>query len=675
MAAGHRSPRANPLFAVLLVTRSRPGPRLVFHYPPNPQRPSLSRNYGDKNDADAEDDSDSDEEGGTTALRSFSNAINRHTKTPSYAEIDQKIVRKETSTDRVLGFSEDSLEKLLSPGRWCDGEKFEACLDGLTFVGHPMYADQDGSWGKQNTHNDRNAEAEPRPATPTGNLRTEPDQEQSQSQSGVPITLREPETPGKQIHDFKHVPESLDSQAGPSLATSFNSESTTSVLPEQLTMFLVVFVIASSKSERQHENTLELHQQVAKKLSKALRHCQKQSSYIGHESKKLLALKSKAKQNGEGIATLCEQMTETSELAWALKEVYKQIVIDEVAGIRLNGVEMSLHLAPPANKRENEGEFGRHSGLLLLEDKDILLRELAHPDASPLVYFIREHTPTKSLQKHAVNLNMAINDILYLARHLIKWRRARAITPLHPRNSYVLSPHAPLDQLDKFIPEYAQKFSALPSLPQILKILSGEVIKYGSLIPSRDHRAPYMQILAYLVRHKIVEPLKTYGWLQAPNSGAREAAAEPELNQNKRPLSVASLLSPQMRPVDDDSVSVSSERTAIPVSVADASKRLDDPTGNVGNGALGGGNENSRTFEIIKDPLNLSSEDAQRLRHIRESIDNEELCGRLPSLLRHFDGEHAFEEIAASEMLKSSRVEAWLEILQKQGFLLTFRHL
>ena len=385
-----------------------------------------------------------------------------------------------------------------------------------------------------------------------------------------------------------------------------------------------------------------------------------------------MGLKAKAAQQGTSSAALCSQMLENSELAWALKEVYEKISNGRVAGIRLSGMDMSLQISSKANDSEREHELGQHSGLLLLEDKDSLLRDLSHPDASPLAYFIREHTPTKSLQKQAIKLGIPVNDILYLAHHLIKWRKARAIPTLHPRNVYVVGPEAPLDRLEDYAVEYGRLFSALPSLLQVLKILSGRPLKYGMLIPSRDHRAPYMDILAYLVRCKFVVQLKTSGWLQAPTE-PKKKTKDVEINKNRRPVSVASLLSPQLRPVDDDTASVSSERTAIPVSTVEAAtkqsgkaKRVEDQAEEHGNSQV--------IPRIIANPSAPPKEDAEGLQRIIDSIEDEELCDRLPSLYRYFNGEAALEEIAAMEGLKRSRLETWLDQLQADGILMTFRH-
>ena len=651
------------LVAILLVTRTRPGPKLVFCYPPNPQR---YRSHGNVNEngGESEDDSDSDgDHAMPTPLRQIvsyeSEWMNGKATTSSKDEIQS------LDPGHILGFSEDSLEKLLSPGCWSDRQKFEVSLDGLTFVGHPIYAAQDGSWKHKHTHE----------ITPTKNnlgaSKTAPAKIENTEQEDRPgITITEPKTPSKGGHDFTHVPESFESR-GLSLGTSMNSVSTTSVaVPEQLTSFNLILVLDPNKAEDPNTQISQFYNHIVKKLSKALHYCQKHSAYVGLESRKFMTLKAKAKLDNISRIALCKQMVDTCELAWALKEVYEKISVGAVADIRLEEKEMSLFI--PKKSSEEAVELTIHCGLLLLENRNVLLQELNHPDAAALAHFVRQHTPTKSLQKLAVRLGMSIEHVLSLARYLIAWQKAKAISPLHRYNTYVLSPHAPLHLLDHYIELYARTFPVLHPLTEVLKYFNRTPLKYGMLPPTRDHREPYMGVLAWLVRYGFFEQLKTSAWLRAPTTAVKPAIKVAE-NKNTRPLSVASLLSPQLRPVDDDAASVSSERTAIPVSKADPLKK--HAVTNGANHSRNGSDRPQDPFGIITDPLSTSPENKLRLQHIQDSITDSELADHLPSLLRYFDGEATLEEIGPREGLKRSKVDAWLQMLQEMGFLLTFCHL
>ena len=661
------------LVAILLVTRTRPGPKLVFCYPPSPRTHQFG-NHGDGNELASTESSDSESEdtGLPTPLRRIvtNDAEFKPGKTPNMTAEESH----EAEADGVLGFSEDSIEKLLSPGCWCDRQKFEISLDGLTFIGHPIYAAQDGSWAHKHTHDttprkqDARNTTQSKMAPPVLENTGEDDGEQPG------ITITEPKTPAKVVHDFTHVPGSFESHSGLSLGTSMNSGSTSPATPEPLMSFSVVFVVRADRTDSQSAEVSELYTHVLKKLSKALHYCQKHNSYIGTQSRKLMTLKAKAKKDGTSKTALCQQMVDSCELAWALKEVFEKISAGAVADIRLEEKEMSLHV--PKKSKSDELQVEPHCGLLLLEDKEILLRELTNPDASALVHFLRGHTPNKSLQKLAGRLGMSVDHVLHLARYLVTWQKARAIAPLHARNIYILGPEAPLAHLQKHIATYARLFPVLPSLPRMLEVLferpriRGMPLRYVSMMPSKDHREPYMAVLAFLVQHRFVQQLKTSGWLRAPGVLEKNAAAA-TINQNRRPLSVASLLSPQLRPVDDDAASVSSERTAIPLVKTDSQKTKIGVTSGVNRSDDQPQTRDS--FQLIIDPLNPSA-DLARLQYIKEAIADTELAHRLPSLLQYFDGESALEEIGAREGLKRSVVDAWLDQLFKAGFLSTFYH-
>jgi nitrogen permease regulator 3-like protein len=615
------------LLAVLLITHSRSGTKLVCHYPPEPQLPHQS---------------------GLTHLPWVGHPI--------------------------LGVSEENLERLLFPGRWSDLKRFEVSLNGVAFVGRPVYTKPDDEWNKARSRGEQQVDNE------TAKLVTPPGSEHSGqnktveggSNTHLGVTITEP-TPIKPGRDSTHVPESLGSYGGPSLGTSMNSNASSGVSSEPLMAFHVVLVLSAQSAVDPSPGIRQMYEQVARKLSKALNYCQKKANYVSIESHRLAQMRVKAKQERTSAKLLCEDMAKNSELAWALQEIYEKISSGSTANIQLNGVPLSLQLRNEVQVQN--GDIDPHQAILLLEDKDVLLRDLMHPDATPLAYFIREHTPTKSLQKLAVRLVMPLVDILDVAKHLIRWQKARLITPLHVRNTYVVGKEAPLADLQSHTQDYAKRFTALPSLPQMLRLLSGRPVKYGLLIVSRDHRGPYMDILAYLHRHQFVEPLKTSGWLQAPPSASKTPHKPANSNKNTRPLSVTSLLSPQLRPQsDDDAASISSERTAIPVSIAGALEKSESAINIPKLSERGEGAEEAAT-RMVKDPLRATGEDLLCLQHILNAIEDPELRRRLPSLYPYFNGEAIFEDIGAQEGLKRSTLDAWLDWLQDRGFLLSFRHL
>jgi hypothetical protein len=603
-------------------------------------------------------------------------------------------VSVQSTPSALLGHSVETLEKLLSPGRWSDGKKFEICVDGVTFLGHPVYAPEDGRWSKDEGDTDKT------PRVPN----------ESEGAKFFKATARGRE---RSFRDFSPIPGSLDSYLGPSLGTSMDSNSTTSgVVADQINMFHIVFVLKSSPNIAKEE-TFAMYNDHARRLSRALHYCQKEYNYVTEQARRLTALKLKVKSPVAIESDTWARMIEASELAWALQEIYFQTRKGEIASFRLHGMDMSLQLKKRSNEQTESKTLSPLSALLLLVPKQELLADLLHTDSLLLASFIRELKPTKNLLKHAAALGTPIKDILYLAHHLIKWRKARLLRmPLQQRNIYAISPTAPLSELDVHMAEYEILFPGhLPSLPSMLRVLSGRAIHFGQLYPSRDHRIVYMEILEFLVKQGFVKQVLTYGWLKVPpnyepstTSGGDEHEKHPE---RARPHSIASLLSPHLRAAagteDDETISVSSERTALPPSTttsrpttattlrSSSNKRLSTATQftvTAFSGHSGGGGDDHESSAaaasssvIILSPSDPSSSETRLISKVKQGLvsgdgdddDDEDERELFELVLPYLDGEHCLEEIAAAIGRKRARVEECLEGLENQGLLAKVR--
>jgi len=729
---------ANGLIAVLLITRSRPGPKLVFHYPPVPQNDAQNLTRGNGTWSD-ENDSDSDSSDWDSSTRK-----GRRPQSDGDSSVCHDTTESADPLGKVLGHDVGSLERLLSPGRWSEKKKFEICLDGVTFVGLPVFAKEDGTWAARDD-GDAGASSQPRSAHRTlpqlhkdssSDTIEEDIQSQIQSQQQSPIkdlsssmagiTITAPDTASAaslSVGSYKHMPDSFESHGNlASLGTSMNSSSTTSgVVAEQMTMFHVVFALSPARNSSSTLRTAGLYEHVAKKLSKALKYCQKRSNYVSTESRKLLAIKQRGRAEKTPASSLWPQFSSHSELAWALQEVYTRISAGDIAGLRLDGMEMALQIP----FQDSEVQITALSTILLLDGRENLVRTLdEHRDASLLSYFIRESTPTKSLAKQAAKLGIPEKTIVFLAQHLVKWRKARVITPLHPRNLYVVSEReqhsrgasSQTRDLRRLGIEYAKRFPALPSMETMIAMLGGgRPLKYGALIQSRDHRVPYMEILAWLVRHDLVAQLKTVGWLLCTNGrsedrlstgdesddpsrsghSVRGDASDSTVGQpGVKPMPVSRLLGVRrsVASASDDGSSVASDQTAFPTgvplstntSIPGEASRNRSRGESVGRSVIEEdqqrserstdsqvGDDSSSSF--ITDPLHPTPSQKAALRDIEASLDDPEFRERFGSLVKYFDGESAFEEIAGREGLKRARVEEWIAELDARGLVRSLR--
>jgi hypothetical protein len=619
----------------------------------------------------------------------------------------------ELLTGMVLGHPVESLEKVLSPGRWAEGKKFEVCLDGCTFVGFPVFAPEGGEWVVGSKEEKKGGKTEAGQAEKSGDgglgaeLRRPRDEAWLNIESGDTTPLvgsggQEKARAGesKTEYDFTHMPDSLEEKrhktAARMLGTSMESSSTnsntmSSTSIEHLTMFQVVFVM---RPEQAH-SAARVYRDLAKPLGKALHYCQKQSGYVATEARKMLAMKAKVRQQvrvtRDDEVGLWKSMLEGSELAWAIKEIWKKISKGEAAEFRLGGGgEMSLFTEAPLPLQEDffdgplppasssSPDIRPTSALLLTTPASILLSSLpTTPTAAPLAHLLPSLTSTKSLQKLSLQLTLPIATTLHLARHLLTHRKALLLSsPLHWRNTYVVSPSAPLDKIQAHMEMYKALFPTLPSLGNMLKVLSGRPIRYALLVPSRDHRGKYLEILEWLWRYGWVAQLKTYGWLYVP----KEILREPVVEKKSGLMGLEGRLREVAIMDDDDSGSVSSERTAIAIKrggvggiLVGRSKRASDATQvsitASSNGTVREVGEGSEERVLVKDP----AEEKWLGRNLRREFEDDELRDIVTNVVPLLDGECAFEEFAARLGVKRGRVEEVVEDLERRGWLRTVK--
>jgi hypothetical protein len=594
----------NPcLVAIVLVIRTRAGPKVVYHYPSNPSfsTASSSRNpawYGtpgnftdqsDTSDSEFSSDSDSAQQGGDSSSRAGSrgstgrgsgrrdaNGSIRSARTRdagtvfSNEDFDEEMPERsgekrdrnmnrdgqrngkngnhdhgEPAWDNILGFSTDGLGKLLAPSRPFNKRRFEFGIDQLVFLGAPRFVRDDGLWKKKRrTKRHEQGENQKGVADETANGKSggHPSRGGSVSSNIGPKS--------RNSFDYDDIPAAYGAAYGhgtsgaPSEVNSESrSESTNGHHPAavDLTMFNVVFVMNPPALEYS-TRVQEMYDNVVKKFAKALKYAQAFNSYVYQESRAILAMKEKGRENRTPMSVLWSTIAQNSSLARAIMVTFNTISDDKIAHVNLGqefdasfqlpqpvsiaGVPtptdpqmpgLWLTTATPWEDDEPDTLLSPHSALLLLEDDDVLLKEVesdAKELSGPLSYFVRNLNPEKSLLKISHKSSLSINDVQLLARHLMYWRRGRAIPPLRERDIYIVSPNADMHKMKTAITDFATRFPTLPSLPTILNQLSGTPRAWSTYFPSRDHRAQYMRILAWLMRHGWVTQLRTFGWVR-----------------------------------------------------------------------------------------------------------------------------------------------------------------
>ncbi|KAF2189425.1 hypothetical protein K469DRAFT_625040 [Zopfia rhizophila CBS 207.26] len=605
-------PPASNLHAILLVTKSRSlGPRLVFHYPPlSLSAASLAANkvsawYGnetstgslDSQSSSSDWDSSTENEGtdddlearsrtsggrgsgrtsashrdrdryrpGAGGARGRQDSINEDG--PDLDENENGDYRKSTEYEKekggdydwntVLGFKVDALEKILCPSRSFNKRRFELGVESIVFVGAPMFVRDNGLWKKGRRKKDKTTPAENQQETdPLTNLKIEDQDGVDSHEHGNGGTSTEPFVyPEGFEPGYGHgLMSGAASGAGSEAGSDTRSNSTTDNGPD-MTMFNIVFVLNPPALEYQLR-VKEMYDNVTRKYAKALKYEQARSHYVWKESRKIINIKQRAKDNGDSLSVTWREIIHNSPLAKSMAIMFDAISNDKIAHVHFNSTlngsfqipqPMSTPYLPTplepqmpglwlttsnvVNDEDNDAPLTQHSALLLLEDTETLVKELegdAKENAATLAFYIRNIVPTKSLQKISIKHNIPAQDIEYIASHLVYWRRARLIPPLHPRDIYIVSPNADMGDLQAAIPAYAARFPTLPSLPKILSMLSGTPRPYRTFIPTNEHREAYMEILAWLMRGGWVTQLRTFAWVRVTPEIKAEVALEIE---------------------------------------------------------------------------------------------------------------------------------------------------
>lgn len=311
-------------------------------------------------------------------------------------------------------------------------------------------------------------------------------------------------------------------------------------------------------------------------------------------------------------------------------------------------------------------QLASHFTLLLLSDLSNILSDVnstASPLTGPLTHYLRVSKPTKSFLQVSQTSGIPLPDIQFLASHLIYWRRARAIPPLHQRDTYIVSPNADMQKLVAATSSFARLFPTLPSLPKILNMLSLTPRPYSALIPTKSHKEAYLEILAWLLRHGWVTQLRTFAWIKVSSHIKEAVAKQPEpapsqsvSKQDDTPtVSAASLKPPppnQLSPPSPTS-STQSNRTSFPYP------------------------SSPPTPSLIPDPRHASALPSRHLAAISAYVleqQGEDAHCAWDRCVSYFDGRHAVEIIAVREGWKRKRVDELMAGWEKLGILIRGRH-
>lgn len=619
----------------------------------------------------------------------------------------------------LFEYQSSVLAKVLLPARNGHKKRFEVGLNDKVFLGRPVFARPDGTWQKpkrlRRSSSKSNVTAEKvkdvREQDKCAKIETFDYGNKDTGTSG-PDTAMESQSDSHQDQDTlnkKGASEDIEAAEQTPDTKSNRTSKLEMLLPKKekqkpLAMFNVVFVLRPPPLEY-HLRVKEMYDNVTKKLSKAMRWEQTRSSYVAREAAVITPLtKHMDKSNSEkqNLATLYHDTISRSSLAKAISTLYNSITASRIAHITLSpSLSLSLQIPFPtsisilpnalapqlpglwlttANSMPtdddvngNGPQLGAHFTLLLLSDLHSILADInatASPITRPLTHYLRVTTSNKSFLQISQSSGIPLTDIQFLASHLIHWRRARAIPPLHQRDIYMLSPNADMRNLVTASQNFAKMFPALPPLPKILNMLSFTPRPYSTLIPSKDHKPTYMDILAWLMRGGWVTQLRTFAWVRVPAHIKEAVTKEAAINASRKKKSSENESTDDTDTDTSSSINLSvppshtSSGTPSPTSSTHTTLPIPQPTV-------------PHTSLLIPNPRLASALPSRYLSAISTHILNTQGPDSQTAwdkCVHYFDGHHAIETIPVREGWKRKRVAELMGGWEGAGVLVRGRH-
>lgn len=278
----------NFLGVALVINRSRDGPRFVFHYPP-----CLLKTEKARKDSDSEDDVDEDDDillGRTTrdaGLETGSASALLAAELAEWNHDDHLVTESGTQIvpwEHVAGFPTKDLENILTPARAYRKRLFQVSLDPIYCVSYPIYVPDNGVWRKKKSKKPQN-----QPQAQKDGKKDEdeavPTDGAGSARSGGEMGTSDPEK--VEAKDMakpsgKSAEEAEDKKSGDKKSS--------------MTMFNLVFFLNPKKHEvKPLVDIMFTH--IIKKINKAYKYCQQRSDFVWKESKRILALKDKGRED------------------------------------------------------------------------------------------------------------------------------------------------------------------------------------------------------------------------------------------------------------------------------------------------------------------------------------------------------------------------------------------
>lgn len=214
----------------------------------------------------------------------------------------------------------------------------------------------------------------------------------------------------------------------------------------------------------------------------------------------------------------------------------------------------------------------------------------------------------------------------------------------------------------------------------MLSMLSGHPRAYSTLIPSKDHREAYLEILAWLMKGGWVTQLRTFAWVRV-EKWVKDIVSKKE-DDEKRFMSNGDSNQLEQEGNKEDSSNLPSFPP--PPKVATHKDEDDRDTTTILLEPHKANNLQSRWLDAIgasfapSPPLSSISfpplNDKDKERQSEKEKELVEVQEAWPRFVKYFNGKHPLEKIPVREGLKKKDVWRLLQVMEKRGVLIVVRH-
>ncbi len=290
---------SNFLAVALVINRLRDGPRFVFHYPavvlPVEEQ---ARFDGDEDDFD-DHDLFFDRVARPPSLGNTSGSLPNPSELAQWNRDDHLLTESGTQIvpwEHVAGFPTKALEGILTPARAYHKSLFHVSLDPVHCVSYPIYAPENGIWRKKKKK--KKQQQQQQQARPGGPAKRRPDDDGGPGDS---------DAHGQSGDGAVGASDEGDAAAAARTTRAADPEDKVS----SMTMFNLVFILNPKKQEvTELVDTMYSH--IIKKVNKAYKYCQQRSDFVWKESKRILTLKDKAREDSTWARLLLSPMRSLS---------------------------------------------------------------------------------------------------------------------------------------------------------------------------------------------------------------------------------------------------------------------------------------------------------------------------------------------------------------------------